>query len=162
MIASLALALLGRAVPKWLTSSVAMLIDVAAALALAGGVYLYIDHAGQEKGAAKVTAKVEQQHAARVTEARSDEQHAQAVTDRIGERVKRADDATTTFLRDKIKDLHDAIDATPPAVAGNPPPVLDTDRLSAPVNAVVDRANRAAETADAVTGTDANGTSRLD
>tara|TARA_A100001518_G_C1172902_1_gene23662 strand:- start:209 stop:370 length:162 start_codon:yes stop_codon:yes gene_type:complete len=49
----------------------------------------------------------------------------------------------------KIKETNDAIDATTPV--GGAPAVLDTQRLSASINALVDRANGEAEAADAQT-----------
>lgn len=122
---------------------------------LAGVVLLVVVyHQGKTTGAATVTATAVKEHSARVAEARTDEHTAQAVTDRIGARVAAADDATTEFVRNKMKDMSDAIAAIPAAPAGGPTPVFDTDGVSASLNAVVDRANRAAEAADAPGGTD--------
>jgi hypothetical protein len=152
MIATLALSLLGRAAPVWLTGPARWLIDIAIVAALLGGVYFWIYHTGEKAGGAKVTRQAEQQHLDRAAEAHTDQVIAQDVTDHIGARVAAADDATTNLLRNKMKEMSDVIAAIPPTPAGGPPPVLDTDGLSAPANAVIACANRTAEAADAGTG----------
>ena len=153
---ALVLKLFGLAAPAWLSGPIKLLIEVALVAAVLTGAYFLIRAHGEQIGAANVTATATAQHTARVAEARTDEHTAQAVTDRIGARVAAADEATTEFVRNKMKDMSDAIAAIPAAPAGGPAPVFDTDSVSASLNAVVDRANRAAEAADATGGADAH------
>jgi ABC-type transporter Mla subunit MlaD len=126
---------------SWLAPILLLVAIVAVGLAL-------VYRTGTSAGGNAVTVKVQQQHTRTVAEARSDERVAQAATDRIGARVTRADDATTEYLRTTIEDLRNAIDATPPAADGAAAPVFDTGSVSASLNGLVDRANRAAEATD--------------
>ena len=64
-------------------------------------------------------------------------------------RVARTDAVTTEIVRSKIAEINNALDATPAAAAGGPPPIVDSVRLGAPIDTLIDRANRAADTADA-------------
>ena len=126
-------------------------VPVLALIAATGLAIGLIYHRGSTASAAKVEAKAEKAHAKTVAEARTDEREAQATVDAIGKRVAKADDQTTILVRSKIKDIHDALDATPggPAGAAVPPPVFDGSGVRASLNAVVDGANRAADAADA-------------
>jgi hypothetical protein len=109
-----------------------------------------IRRGGEKAGEAKVTAKVEREHAQRVGEARADEQAASVVADSISRRVTRADDLSTAAVQRTIKELRDALDAVPPAPAGAPVPAAPVDGLRDQINAGIDRANRAADAADAL------------
>ena len=148
VIASLALAILGRSAPAWLTRPIKALIDVGLAVAIAIGIFFAIHHDGEVKGAAKSEVKHAAAHAKTVADAVADTGKAQVTADAIGARVVHVDQQTTDLVRSKIKEAHDAIDV-PPAPVGSPPAVVDSGKLSASLNALVDRANREAEAADA-------------
>jgi 2',3'-cyclic-nucleotide 2'-phosphodiesterase (5'-nucleotidase family) len=140
----------GWAWPRWAATLFGWAVPVIAVAALLGSIYAIIYHRGSTAGAAKVEARQEKAHAKTVAEARSDERQAQATVDMIGKRVAIADDKTTTLVRSKITEIHDALDATPGAAAGSAAPaVFDTGGVRASLNAVVDSANRAADAADA-------------
>jgi hypothetical protein len=109
-----------------------------------------IRRGGEKAGEAKVTAKVEREHAQRVGEARTDEQAASVVADSISRRVTRADDLSTAAVQRTIKELRDALDTVPPAPAGAPVPAAPVDGLRDQINAGIDRANRAADAAEAI------------
>lgn len=109
-----------------------------------------IRRGGEKAGEAKVTAKVEREHAQRVGEARADEQAASVVADSISRRVTRADDLSTAAVQRTIKELRNALDAVPPAPVGAPVPAAPVDGLRDQINAGIDRANRAADAADAL------------
>lgn len=110
------------------------------------------ERSAEKRGAAKVTAKVEQRHTAAVADARADEHQAAVSAAAIGAHVSATDAKTDLLVQSELEDLHHALDATPPpAQAGSaadlsPAPV---GVLSASINAGVDRANRAADAADA-------------
>ncbi|MDQ2763830.1 MAG: hypothetical protein M3Y22_10220 [Pseudomonadota bacterium] len=140
---------IGLGIPQRFAKPAAWIAIALTAAAALWGVYALIHRNGVQAGGAQVTAKVEQQHTARVAEARTDERAAQATTDRIGASVQRADDTTTAILRDQIEELHNAIDHPPVAAAGGPA-VIDTSVLTASLDRGIDRANRAAETTDAI------------
>lgn len=108
-----------------------------------------IRHSGERAGAAKVEHRVVVDHGARVAEARSDERTAGDVAASIDRRVARADDLSTAAVAATVKDLRDAIDAIPPSAAGAAPPPAPVDSLCDSLNAGIDRANRAAATAEA-------------
>jgi len=127
----------------WRRSIIVVLIFLVAVSALA----LFIGKIGRRAGEAKVTQQVERQHADRVAEARADERAAAVVSSSISRRVARADDLSTQAVKATIKDLRDAIDTVPPAVAGAPAPAAPVDRLRDTLNADIDRANRAASAA---------------
>jgi hypothetical protein len=141
----------GWAWPRWAATLFGWAVPFIAVAALLGSIYAIIYHRGSTAGAAKVEARQEKAHAKTVAEARSDEREAQATVDAIGKRVAIADDKTTTLVRSKITEIHDALDATPggPVGATVPPPVFDGSGVRASLNAVVDSANRAADAADA-------------
>ncbi|WP_150126983.1 hypothetical protein [Sphingomonas panacis] len=148
MIAALALRLLGRAAPAWLSKPISIAIDVAIVLVLLAGVYGWIYGRGEASGAAKVTAKVVLDHNAAVTDARHDERAAQTAAGAIGAAAARTNQDATAFAQSKIEDMHHAIDAIPPAPAGAAPARVDSGNLSATLDALIDGANRAADAAD--------------
>jgi hypothetical protein len=149
------LKLFGIAAPEWLKGPFKWLADALIIAALLGGIYAFIYHRGATAGAAKVEAKDAKAAVKTIAEARSDERQAQATVDAIGKRVAVADDKTTALVRSKILEIHDALDTTPvaaPGAAGSdaaPAGAFDTGGVRASLNAVVDDANRAADTADA-------------
>ncbi|KQN77886.1 hypothetical protein ASE91_14310 [Sphingomonas sp. Leaf62] len=104
---------------------------------------------GRTAGGASARVAIGEQHRERTAEARADERLAAEVTIAIADRTARADALSETLLRSTIKDLRDALDATPPAVAGAAPPVVPVDRLRDDLNASIARANRAGETSPA-------------
>lgn len=124
----------------WRRSILVVLLFLVVVSALA----LIIGKIGRRSGEAKATQQVERQHADRVAEARADERAAAVVSSSISRRVARADDLSTQAVKATIKDLRDAIDTVPPAVAGAPAPAAPVDRLRDTLNADIDRANRAA------------------
>jgi hypothetical protein len=130
-------------------SRLRLIIGAGVLLAIIAGIWL-IRHSGEKAGAAKVTQAVERQRTERVAEARADEHTAAVVSDSISRRVARADDLSTQAVKATIKDLRDAIDTVPPAVAGDPLPAAPVDSLRDTLNAGIARANRAAEDAAAL------------
>lgn len=120
-----------------------VLLAIVAAVAL-------IRRGGETAGAAKVEQRVERDHSARVAEARVDERTAGDVAASIERRVARSDALTTAAVQATVKDLHDAIDAVPPSAAGAAPPAAPVERLRDVLNAGIDRANRAAQAAEAL------------
>lgn len=118
-------------------------VVIAALLTLA---YCHAEKTGEKKGATKIEAKVEKQHAQTVAESHADTATMQATTDRIAARTVRIDDATTAFAQAKIGELHAAIDAAPSGPAAAP---VDTGRVSASLDALIERANGSADAADA-------------
>lgn len=103
-----------------------------------------IRRGGEASGAANVTRQVERQHSDRIAEARADERASADIGASIEQHVSRADDLSTAAVLATIKDLRDAIDTVPPAVAGDPLPAAPVDRVRDALNAGIDRANRAA------------------
>ena len=149
MIPTFILGLFGVDVPAWLKGPLKWLAYALIVVALLAGIYAWIEHRGETKGAAKVAAKVEKAHAERVAEGKADSAKGQTTVDAIGARVARTDAVTTEIVRSKIAEINNALDATPAAAAGGPPPIVDSVRLGAPIDTLIDRANRAADTADA-------------
>lgn len=125
-----------------------ILIAIGALIAIVAGVAL-IRRGGETAGAAKVTVKNERAHSASVAEARTDERSASDTTAAIARSVNRSDALADAYVKSTIKDLRDALDAVPPTVPGVPLPAAPVDRLRDSINAGIDRANRAAEAADA-------------
>ena len=116
-------------------------------LTIAGVVWAAIAltyRSGSAAGGSKVAGKVAEQRAGHLAEARADERKATAVTIAIADGAARADALSETLLRTTIQDLRDALDATPPAVAGAAPPVVPADRLRDDLNAAIARSNRSA------------------
>lgn len=130
---------------------VRLIIAAVILLAIVAAVWM-IRSGGERAGAAKVTQAGEQQRAGRLAEARSDERAATAVSASISQRVSRADALSTAAVQATIKDLRDALDAVPPAVAGDPLPAAPVDRVRDSLNASIARANRAAGDADTASG----------
>lgn len=145
MIAGLALKLFGWAAPGWAKP----LLDIAGAALVIGGAWWWFASHYEQKGATKVERRVERDHAARVTEARSDERAIAATGNRIGARAARTDADTTEFVTARLKDINDALQSPPPAGAAADAAVFDGGAVRSSVNSIVDRANRAAEAADA-------------
>jgi hypothetical protein len=137
--------------PKGFAKIFGWVVPVLVVVALVGGTIALIYHKGETAGGAKVQVQAEKAHTKTVAEARTDERQAQATVDAIGARVAIADDKTTTLVRSRLTEIHDALDSTPGAVAGSatPPAVFDTGGVRASLNAVVADANRAADAADA-------------
>lgn len=133
------------------------LLLVGLAIAALLGTYAMIRHGGEKAGEAKVTAKVEKQHAVSVANARHDEQAAQATTARIAERTARADAVTSAYVQSTIEDMHHALDALPPATSAAPLPAAPVDELRDHLNALIARSNGAAEAGTSAGGDDADG-----
>ncbi len=125
-----------------------IIIAIGIVLAIVAGVAL-IRFNGETAGAAKVAARNERAHGERVGEARADERAAGDTTAAIARSVTRSDALTDAYVKTTIKDLRDALDAVPPASPGVPLPAAPVDRLRDSINAGIDRANGAAEAADA-------------
>ena len=125
-----------------------MILIVVAILAIAVSVFL-LRRGGETAGAAKVTAPNERAHTAGVAEARADERAAAAVTASIAARTVRIEAKTDAYVDTMIKDMRNAIDEVPPAVPDAALPAAPVDRLRDTLNAGIDRANRAADTASA-------------
>lgn len=138
--------------PKGFAKLFGWIVPALVVVGLIGGTIAMIYHKGETAGGAKVEVKAEKAHAKTVAEARTDERQAQATVDAIGKRVAIADDKTTTLVRSKITEIHDALDSTPGAAAGNaaaPAAAFDTSGVRASLNAVIADANRSADAADA-------------
>lgn len=149
MIAGLAKLAMGVGIPTRIAKPVAIAVMV---VAIAGAIWLAIGlvyRSGRTAGGASARVAIDEQHRERTTEARADERLAADVTIAIADRTARADALSETLLRSTIKDLRDALDATPPAVAGAAPSVVPVDRLRDDLNAGIARANRTAEAAGA-------------
>ena len=149
MIGLLARAAVAIGVPDHL-KRVAAWAALGLALAIIAGVvawrvYTHIS----DTGAAKATAKFEKRDDDRRAEIRVDESVAQDVAGAIGADVAHQTDVVTAQATATEKEIHDAFDAIPAPVAGALPPPAPVDELRAAINAGTERANRAAETADA-------------
>jgi hypothetical protein len=142
----LALRLFGIAAPSWLTKPIGYLLDALLIIGLLGGVYFAIYHKGENAGSAKVEARTEKAHTAAVADARKDERAAQATTTRIADRTVKIDAATTAYANNEIGKIHAILAATPDGPVAAP---VDTPSVSASLDAIIDRANRAADAADA-------------
>ncbi|WP_168727461.1 hypothetical protein [Sphingomonas aquatica] len=140
---------LGWGLPSWASKAFGYIVPILGAIAVVLGAWAFFASHYEHNGAAKNQAKVEKAHTARVIEARADERAAQATSDAIGRGVARDNAASTEFTRTKVSEIHDVIAKLPPAPAGALPPAAPVGELRDHVNAVVDRANRAAEAADA-------------
>lgn len=140
---------LGWAFPSWAAKLFGAVVPIAVAALLFWGGWSLLTRHLEGKGAAKVERRVERDHAARVTEARSDERAIAATGNRIAARAARTDADTTEFVTARLKDINDALQSPPPAGAAADAAVFDGGAVRSSVNSVVDRANRAAEAADA-------------
>lgn len=119
------------------------------ALAIATGLYVLYHH-GEKAGAAKVEAKVEKAHAAAITDARHDERAAANASATIATSTAQQTIASAAVTHYIVKELHDAIDAVPPAAPGAALPAAPVDSLRASLNTGIAGANRAADAADAI------------
>jgi hypothetical protein len=142
---------LGWKWPGWAARLFGWAVPLAVTAVLTGAAIALLYHRGETAGAARVQAKAEAAHAGAVAEARGDERKAAVVAHAIGRRVAIADDQTTTLVQSKITEIrHDlASTAAAPVAADAPPVVFDTDGVRASLNVLVDRADRAADAADA-------------
>lgn len=146
MIAGFALKLFGWAAPGWAKP----LLDLAGAALVLGGAWWWFASHYEQKGAAKAERRVERAHTARVAEARTDERAIVATGAAIASRTARIHAASTEFVRTRIEEINNAFHpATPNADPAADAAVFDDGGVRASVNAVVDRANRAASGADA-------------
>lgn len=146
MIAGIALRVFGWAAPGWAKP----LLDIAGAALVIGGAWWWFAGHYEQKGATKVEQRVEREHADRMVEARTDERAIAATGVKIAERAARIDRASTDYVRTRIEEINDALQPAAP----NPDPaadaaVFDSSAVRSSVNSVVDRANRAADAADA-------------
>jgi hypothetical protein len=122
---------------------------VAIAILALGLAVAAIFHHGEKAGATKVEVKAEKAHTKAVTEARIDERKIQTAGAAIAADVGRKTDATTTLVATKKTEIRNAIDSTPRAAAGRDLVPVDSRRLSASLDALIDRANRSADAAGA-------------
>jgi hypothetical protein len=127
--------------PRIIMAIVTMLTIVVAIVLIRRG--------GEATGAAKVTSAAEKVRAKRITEARTDERAATAVTQAIAARAVRIDAQTDAYVQSTIEDLRNALNDATHAADSTALAAAPVDRLRDSINAGVDRANRAAEAADA-------------
>lgn len=106
---------------------------------IVGGIYYAVSRYFEHKGAAPYIAA----HAKTVQDAKADTGAMQAASTRIGAETAAQTAQTTDAVSTAIKDLHHEYAKSAGA------PVFDLGSLSAPLNDLVDRAWRAADTADA-------------
>lgn len=142
---------LGWKWPDWAARLFGWVVPALVALAAVGAMIALIYHQGETAGRTKTEVRAEKAHAKTVAAARADERQAQATVDAIGKRVAAEDDQTSILVRTKIREMHDALDATPGTLAGNPRSAapVDTGSVRDHLNALVVNANRSADAADA-------------
>jgi hypothetical protein len=142
---------LGWKWPGWAARLFGWAIPVLVAIAAVGAMIALIYHQGETAGQTKTEVRAEKAHTKTVAVARADERQAQATVDAIGKRVATEDDQTSILVRTKIREMHDALDATPGTLAGNPRSAAPVDASSVRdhLNALVVNANRSADAADA-------------
>jgi hypothetical protein len=142
---------LGWKWPGWAARLFGWAVPILAAVAAANITFALIYHKGEAAGGAKVQVQAETAHARTVAAARADERQAQATVDAIGKHVAAADDKTSILVQTKIREMHDALDATPGTLAGNPrsDAPFDAGGVRDHLNALVVDANRSADAADA-------------
>lgn len=141
---------LGWAWPRWAARLFGWVMPLLVVAALSGAVVALIYRRGETAGGTVARAAAETAHVQTITEARSDERHAAAVADAISRRVAIADNQTTTLVRSKMTEIHDDLATPTHARAGGiAPRLFDTGGVRASLNALVDRANGAADAADA-------------
>lgn len=142
---------LGWKWPDWAARLFGWAVPVLVALAAFGVMTALIYRKGEIAGDAKVQVQAEKAHARIVAAARADERQAQATADAIGKRAATEDDQTSILVRTKIREMHDALDATPGTLAGNPHPAapFDADGVRGHLNALIVDADRSADAADA-------------
>ena len=142
---------LGWKWPGWAARLFGWAVPVLVVLAAVGAMIALIYYQGETAGRAKTEVRAEKAHTKTVAVARADERQAQATVDTIGKRVTAADDKTDILVRTKIREMHDALDATPGSLAGNPRSAapVDADGVRDHLNALVVDADRSADAADA-------------
>jgi hypothetical protein len=142
---------LGWQWPGWATRLFGWVIPLLVALAAVGAVIALIYHKGETAGGAKIQVQADKARTKSVAAARGDERQAQTTVDAIGKRVAAADDKTDILVRTKIREMHDALDATPGTLAGNPSSAVpvDADSVRDHLNALIVDADRSADAADA-------------
>lgn len=142
---------LGWKWPGWAARLFGWVAPVLVALAAIGAMIALIYHKGETAGGAKAEVRAEKAHAKTVAVARVDERQAQATVDAIGRRVAAEDDQTSILVQTKIREMHDALDATPGTLNGDARSTnaVDADSVRDHLNALVVDANRSADAADA-------------
>ncbi|MGN6270852.1 MAG: hypothetical protein ACTHM0_13290 [Sphingomonas sp.] len=150
MIAALTTLALGWGWKSWAAKLFGRAVPVLLLAAIAAGGYALIFHAGETAGGAKVTAKVTEQHGQAVTDARHDEHAAQSSAATIGAAITAKNNAASSTAVAAQETIHAQISALPVAPSVDAGPArADTGVLDASLDALVDRANRAAAAADA-------------
>lgn len=140
---------IGWKFPRWLARAFSIAVPVLLVIGLVlVGWLLFASHY-ENKGAERVEKKVAAANKAAVADARSDERKAQATSSQVGVAVGRANDTTTAVVTAKRAEIRNAIESTPRDVPGRAPVPVDSGELSASLDALVDRANRAANASDA-------------
>ncbi len=120
-------------------------------VALLLGAALFTAHRkGERAGADHVTVQVQRDHAAAVTLARQDERAAVDASATIATSVAQQTVAFAAVTHHIVEDLRNAIQSVPPAAAGDALPPAPVDSLRDTLNAGIDRANRAADAAEAL------------
>jgi hypothetical protein len=144
-------ALIERGMKSWLAKAIGWVIPFAIAVLLIWlAFHLFAGHF-EKKGAAANESKHVVAHAAAVEDARQDERKAagtaRAIADATTAKNAQAD-AAGASAEEKIR--HAIQDAPAPAVAGPGPSyrTVDSRMLAAPLDSLVDRANRAAQAPD--------------
>jgi hypothetical protein len=142
---------LGWKWPGWAARLFSWAVPMLVACAAVGAMIALIYHKGETAGEAKVQVQAEKAHANTVATARADERQAQATVDAIGKHVAATDDKTDILVRTKIREMHDALDATPGTLAGNSSSAVafDADGVRDHLNALIVDADRSADAADA-------------
>ena len=142
---------LGWKWPGWAARLFGWIVPILVALAAIGAMIALIYHQGETAGGTKAEVRAEKAHAKTVAVARADERQAQATVDAIGKRVAAEDDQTTILVQTKIREMHDALDATPGTLNGDARSTnaVDADSVRDHLNALVVDANRSADAADA-------------
>lgn len=120
-------------------------------VALLLGAALFTAHQkGERAGADHVTVQVQRDHAAAVTVARQDERAADDASATIATSVAQQTVASAAVTHHIVENLRHAIQSVPPAAAGDALPPAPVDSLRDTLNAGIDRANRAADAAEAL------------
>jgi hypothetical protein len=142
---------LGWKWPGWAARLFGWAVPMLVACAAVGAMIALIYHKGETAGAAKAQVQAEKAHAKTVVTARADERQAQTTVDAIGKRVAAADNKTDILVRTKIREMHDALDATPGTLAGNSRSAVpvDADSVRDHLNTLIVDADRSADAADA-------------
>jgi hypothetical protein len=142
---------LGWKWPGWAARLFGWVAPVLVAIAAFGAMIALIYHQGETAGRTKTEVRAAKARAKTIAVARADERQAQATVDAIGKHVAAADDKTDILVRTKIREMHDALDATPGTLNGDPrsaAPVV-TGSMRDHLNALIVDADRSADAADA-------------